>query len=413
MQRKTLWTTMGWGLVLLIVTLAGAGTGQEGDKCGFNEAYARQLQKQLGSNWGYGYMDLLADLQKWEQSPYVRIDSIGASVQGRTLWQLTITQDSPAKTSGKHTIFIHARTHPSEVQAFWVTNEIINLLTSESGFARTLREQCVFYIIPMYNPDGVELGYARQNANGVDLESNWDAATPEPEVQALRKRFTELMNSSNPIEVALNMHSSYLCKRYFVYHHENGTSKAYTDLEKEFIGDVRRYFSKIENWDYFVSWTNGTPSVYPESWFWNHYQEAVMALTYEDMHCDSAGEYDSTAYALLHGIADYLHLDLTGILAAQPQQHSLPLRFGAVFPNPVNRTSTGQVRVNYQVNKAMPVTLEVVDILGRIKARYPFGVQIPGNYAVVLPVHAWSSGMYFLRLSSGHQQVVQKLQIIQ
>ncbi len=400
-------------LVIIMATVLVAQEILSKDKCGFNETYARELQKQLGSNWGYGYLDLLADLQEWNKSPYVQIDSIGASVEGRTLWQLTITADQPAKTTGKHTVFIHARTHPSEVQAFWVTNEIINLLLSETGFARTLREQCVFYIIPMYNPDGVELGYARQNAHGVDLESNWDAQTPEPEVQALRARFLELMNSPNPIEVALNMHSSYRCKRYFVYHHENGTSRYYTELEQQFIGGVRNYYSKIENWDYFVSWTNGTPSVYPESWFWNNYREAVMALTYEDMNCDAAGEYDSTAFALLHGIADYLQLDLTGIFARQPQKHALPFHGVWVYPNPVYVEGTGPVRVEYQIDQAMGVTMEVVDVLGRTRFRKVLGRQTPGNHTVHFPVNGWSSGVYFVRLTNGFQQIIHKVRVLQ
>ena len=33
----------------------------------------------------------------------------------------------------------------------------------------------------MYNPDGVELGLARENANGVDLEREWSKPDPQPE----------------------------------------------------------------------------------------------------------------------------------------------------------------------------------------------------------------------------------------
>ncbi len=411
MQRLwQFWTILGLGFLLVQGTIVYAQNYLDEDKCGYDAATARAMQKLLGSNWGYGYIDLLADLQRWEQSPYVRIDSIGTSVEGRVLWQLTITAEQPAKTSGKRTIFIHARTHPAEVQAFWVTNSIIEWLISDGEWARRLREQCLFYIIPMYNPDGVELGYARQNANGVDLESNWNADNPEPEVQALRARFEELMQSSQPIEVALNMHSSYRCKRYFVYHHENGTSEEFTRLEKEFIGDVRSYYTKIENWDYFVSWTNGTPLVYPESWFWLNYQEAVMALTYEDMNCDAAGEYDSTAFALLRGIADYLNLSVTKIAAAQPVQHQVPLLIKGLFPNPVNGQQS--LQVEYQLQQGMPVQVAVLDVLGRRVRQVTAGWQPAGSYSMSVPVSGLSQGIYFLQLVGDRAASVRKFIIV-
>ena len=143
------------------------------DKCGFDQTLAKLQLASLGDHWGYGYDDLLSDLDYWAESPYVTVDSLGASVQNRAIWQLTITSDVPSSEPRK-TVFIHARTHPGEVQGWWVTDELINLLLAEDEFGQFVRQRCVFYIIPMYNPDGVELEYPRENANGVDIESNWD-----------------------------------------------------------------------------------------------------------------------------------------------------------------------------------------------------------------------------------------------
>ena len=186
-------------------------------------------------NWGYSYDSLLVDLDRWDTYSCVSIDSLGATVQNRAIWELTIS-DNPGADSN-HRIFIHARTHPGEEESFWVTNEIINILISSSPFAEFIRSNCIIHIIPMYNPDGVELGYARENANEVDIESGWDDIPLEPEVAVLKNRFIELMSSTdNPVEVALNMHSSYSCKRYFVYHDATGTSENYTVLEQQFIG---------------------------------------------------------------------------------------------------------------------------------------------------------------------------------
>ena len=57
-------------------------------------------------NWGYGYNDLLDDIEIWQQSQYVNIDSIGRTVQGRAIWELTISED-PSSITHKR-IYIHA-----------------------------------------------------------------------------------------------------------------------------------------------------------------------------------------------------------------------------------------------------------------------------------------------------------------
>jgi hypothetical protein len=384
------------------------------DKCGFDEQLALQMKAELGGNWGYGYDSLLIDLGRWNQSPYVKIDSIGASVQNRALWQLTIKSDVPTRNLLKRTIFVHARTHPGEVQAFWVTNELINLLISEDPFSQFIRDNCTFFIIPMYNPDGVELGYPRENAHGIDIESNWNTNPIEPEVAVLKGRFSELMASPEPIEVALNMHSAYVCKRYFVYHHENGTSVLFTQLEKDYINGIRYYYLYgIEPWNYFVSWTNGTPQVYPESWFWTNFAEAVMALTYEDMNCLTAGAYDTTAFAILHGVADYLGLVST-VIVDQPQHQDTQMTLEQNYPNPVNlaQANSRSTIIQYSINTPQNVRLSLYDILGRRVAVIDQGFRSTGTQRVYFDASNLATGVYLYRLETPYGVQVRKLFII-
>ena len=103
------------------------------DKCGY--IYGDQPYHFLvrTANWGYGYDSLLVDLVRWGASPFVTIDSLGASVQNRALWELTIANNP--QSSSNHRIYIHARTHPGEEESFWVTNEIINFLISDTPLA--------------------------------------------------------------------------------------------------------------------------------------------------------------------------------------------------------------------------------------------------------------------------------------
>ncbi len=384
------------------------------DKCGiYDPAVAAHQLKILGDHWGYGYDSLLVDLNRWAQSPYVTIDSLGASVENRALWQLTITSDQPS-VDPRRTIFIHARTHPGEVQGWWVTNELINLLLSDDAYAQFVREKCVFYIIPMYNPDGVELEYPRENAHGIDIESNWDKDPVEPEVAVLRNRFSELMLSNAPIEAALNMHSALACKRYFVYHDAAGTSVDYTALEQDFIGGVRSYFlSGIQPWNYFVSWTSGTPTRYPESWFWLNFQEAVMALTYEDMNCSAAGSYDQTAFALLHGVADYLGLMPTGIAGTNAESDgNVTLRQS--YPNPVKTTqSVAQSTViQYQLQKPQHIRLTLYDILGRQVKLLDEGFRSSNIHQVIFDASQLATGIYFYSLETAQTAVVKQLTVM-
>ncbi len=359
-------------------------------------------------NWGYGYNDLLADLGTWGDSPWVAIDSIGASVQNRTLWELTITDTTPA-AAPRRTVYIHARTHPNEIESFWVTDEMIKFLISDDAFAGFIRSNCVFYIIPMFNPDGVELGYGRENANGIDVESNWANNPMEPEPAALKQRFTALMNSTAPIEVALNMHSaSSATKRYFVFHHENGTSTEYATLEKQFIAGVQSYFpTGIADWDYFVSWSSSTPNYYPESWFWLNHGANVMSLTYEDMRNNNAAHFDSSAYALLHGITDYLGLAYSNVeqdLALQPDQIELYQN----YPNPFNASTT----ITYLLNTTTDVELSIIDITGRRLATLIDAKQTPGLKTVQWRADRYPTGVYFYQLITPSAIEVRKLTLI-
>lgn len=330
----------------------------EKDKCGTSVQQSVELLSVLGDKWGYGYEDLLADLNSWGASEYVRTDYIGESTMGREIWELTITDESYTEAD-KRRIYIHARTHPGEVQAFWVTDEMINILMGDSELGLLLRSTCIFHIVPMYNPDGVELEKPRQNANDIDIESNWDSPSHEIEVQHLKARFEELMGKSNPVEVALNMHSDNDCKRFFVYHHQNGTSRDYAYLEKKYIGAVTDHFPTdldpgFEPYSYMVTWTSSAPRHYPESWWWYNHGEDVLALTYEDMNCETAGHYDKTALAMLQGLSDYLELESTSYQGREAGQGS------RAYPNPF----TDLLTVEWDDSRELR-SLQVTDLLGR------------------------------------------------
>ena len=399
-------------LLAIILTTASSQDIRSVDPCGFPDTTSAAYQIAASGNWGYGYDTLLYDIGEWSKSPFVTVDSVGASVQNRTLFVLTI-QDTTADTLHlRRRVWIHARTHPNEVQGTWVTNEMIKILLSDSLFADSLRRRYVFTIMPMYNPDGVELGKSRQNANNIDLESNWNAQSPQPEVLVLRSQFEKMMNLPNPMEVMLNMHSALSCKRYFVYHAEGGTTRLFSLLEQRYINYVRSHYPYgIEPYNYFVSWTSAPATQYPESWCWINHKEKIMAMTYEDMNCASAGKFDSTANALLCGINDYLQ-DTTTITSVFARRDALDGYFlDQNYPNPFNPVTTITFYVPNTGTENV-VSLRIFDLLGREVATLVNGMVEPGRHTVLFTAQGLPSGIYLYRLTGRAIKVSKKMLLL-
>jgi hypothetical protein len=367
----------------------------ERDPCGYPDTSAPLYKKAAAAGFGYGYDSLKYDLGLWKKSPFVTIDSIGATVLNRGIFMLTI-QDTAFRPQPRERVWIHARTHPVEVQGTWVTDEIIGTLLSKTPLAERLRDRCVFNIVPMYNPDGVELGFARENANGVDIESDWNTTPNQKEVVVLRTTFTALMAQENPIRIALNIHSAYGTSRYFVYHTATGTSALYSSMEIRFIDTVRSNFpGGIEPYTYFQSWTASAALQYPESWFWYNHHEQVLALTYEDMNDASANSFDKTAEAILHGIGDDL-----GVLdsPALPVLTAASLKPG--LPGlKISSNGIGQfLMIAYSSPRTGRMELAIHDLLGRTVALLFLGTQSAGEHLVRYNTALLSRGSYVITL---------------
>ncbi|MBZ0200656.1 MAG: T9SS type A sorting domain-containing protein [Ignavibacteriaceae bacterium] len=370
---------------------------------GNNESYVENLNY---LNWGYNYDSTLVFLESIHTNPFVKIDSIGASVQGRAIWMITI-KDTSEYSGHLFRVTIHARTHPAERQSQWLTQKMVEQLIGNSEIAAALRKHIIFNVVPMYNPDGVELNIERGNANGVDLERNWFVSQPEPEVLALRNKYIEFMNDSVPIKIALNMHGDAGSPMvYFVYHHENGTSIPYTVDEKYFISLVRSHWvDGIADWNYNVTWSTGNPLIFPECWFWVNYQKAVLALTNEQIFVSSKNDtvIIKTANALLNGIADYLGAATS---VKQPVL-SVPNKFQLFqnYPNPFNPSTT----INYFILNQSYVSLIVYDALGREIIRLVDEEKPGGNYSVEFKAVNLASGIYFYKLQTEKFTQIKKM----
>ena len=78
------------------------------------------------------------------------------------------------KNDKRRCVVLTARVHPGETVGSWMMRGVLMFLTDpENEEACMLRENFVFKIIPMLNPDGVINGNYRCSLAGCDLNRRW------------------------------------------------------------------------------------------------------------------------------------------------------------------------------------------------------------------------------------------------
>ena len=133
---------------------------------------------------------LKSRIAEWEKREGTEVTSIGKSENGRNMPLLIVT-DKNISDKDKKIVYIHGRTHTSETPGSWHLDKMIDIITGDSQYAKDLRSNIVFYIIPFTNPDGVQEGLSRSNTNGINLEVNYnynDSLTAQ-EVKNIKRFF--------------------------------------------------------------------------------------------------------------------------------------------------------------------------------------------------------------------------------
>lgn len=102
-------------------------------------------------------------------------------------------------------VLLTARVHPGEVPASHVMHGFVEfLLNTEDPRAAALRENFVFVIIPIVNPDGVVRGYTRADSCGVNLNRVYKnpSRKKHPTVWAIRELMMHLAGTGGPAAAA-------------------------------------------------------------------------------------------------------------------------------------------------------------------------------------------------------------------
>jgi Zinc carboxypeptidase/Cytosolic carboxypeptidase N-terminal domain len=161
----------------------------------------------------YPHSRLLRLLDEIGGFPDARVEVIGRSARGRDLHLVTIT-NSAQPDGAKKTVWFIARQHPWETGTSYVIEGALRFLVSDDPGARRLRDTTIFKLMPMMNPDGAALGFARFNANGYDTNRQWDIVDLRdkqwlekmPEIWYVKTAILS-QHARHPIDLVFNLHN--------------------------------------------------------------------------------------------------------------------------------------------------------------------------------------------------------------
>ena len=174
-------------------------------------------------SYPYTYSDLMEDLGRIEADPVrSQIASRGlvcSTLSGNRCEHLTITSCSHDLPKPKRKVVLSARVHPGETVGSWMMRGAIEFLTSQEPEARILRDNYVFKVVPMLNPDGVVNGNYRCGLAGVDLNRRWKAPskTLHPTIYHTKRLVKEFAKDAHSLDLVCDLHGHSRKKNIFMY----------------------------------------------------------------------------------------------------------------------------------------------------------------------------------------------------
>jgi len=152
------------------------------------------------------------DVREWfdehivASNNFVRLGSAGQSKLGRNLPVLDIYKGKPA---GKPIVVLLTRQHPPEVTGYFAFQNFLEAIVAESELSSEFLSRFRVLAFPILNPDGVDLGHWRHNANGIDLNRDWSKYR-QPEVNNVVSYIERIIKKDNcKIILGLDFHSTY------------------------------------------------------------------------------------------------------------------------------------------------------------------------------------------------------------
>jgi len=127
---------------------------------------------------------------------------LGNSTQGRPIYKIEHKNEN-----AKEWLVILGRQHPPEITGALALFPFVETLLSTSNISQRYLEKYNVLVIPNINPDGVHAGNWRSNANGLDLNRDWNDFT-QIETRLINDYLQELVAQGQKIKFAVDFHST-------------------------------------------------------------------------------------------------------------------------------------------------------------------------------------------------------------
>ncbi|WP_416304963.1 M14 family metallopeptidase [Neptunicella sp. SCSIO 80796] len=132
-----------------------------------------------------------------------KLELLGNSEQGRPINALV------QQTPGNHEwLVVIGRQHPPEVTGAMALFGFSEAILTDKALQQRFSQRFNLLLVPDVNPDGVEQGNWRHNANGVDLNRDWKKFA-QAETRLVRDKLASIVKAGGKIVFAVDFHSTY------------------------------------------------------------------------------------------------------------------------------------------------------------------------------------------------------------
>lgn len=206
----------------------------------------------VASHIPYSLNDLADFESSISNSEYVDISIIGKSVQNRDIKLYHITNpNSPYPVKKKFLVGSGVHAAHESTGMYVMEGIVTSILNSQNAL-----DIGDWYIIPCQNPDGVALGNSRYNANGVDLNREWNDPT-QPETIAIDSS----LNENSPFDGMFDLHNN--GAEYYAF--------GWYDLENIEFSEFEEMLITLSDSDYTYYAGTGNLGTGRTAWYMNGY----------------------------------------------------------------------------------------------------------------------------------------------
>ncbi len=182
-----------------------------------------------------------------EKNKFCVIWTLCTTLAGNKCDYLTVTSWKPGSKKG---VVISARVHPGESVGSWMMKGVLDFITDPNDWeAQILRDNYIFKIIPMLNPDGVINGNYRCSLAGCDLNRRWKTPSKilHPTIYHLKKMIAQ-MKEERPISLFCDLHGHSRKKNIFMYGCSNSKCPEETRIFPFILGKLCPFFNFHDSW---------------------------------------------------------------------------------------------------------------------------------------------------------------------